>query len=621
MCAIIGIASNRINQNPDLLISARDKMIHRGPDDAGVWWSKDKTVGLAHRRLSVIDTSSSGHQPMIDNDSGLVMVFNGEIYNYKDIRAELLEKGHKFHSQTDTEVLLMAYKEWGKNCLHKINGMFAFVIYDMKKRILFSARDRAGEKPLFYSLNNGELRFSSELKGLLAFNDSSFSVNPEAMDTYLTFGYVPGNLCILNHVYKLPPAHAFEFSLENNNFNIWEYWELPSCNYYSKSKLTEEVDLLDEFENLLKDAVKKQMNSDVPLGVLLSGGIDSSIVAATAKHISGDIKTFNVSFEGYENYDESFHAKKVANYLGTEHFELNAGKVKVDIMNKLAKQYDEPMADSSMIPTFLVSKIVREHCTVALGGDGGDELFGGYPHYSRLLWRQKNLDWIPLKARKIISNCALKFLSTGFRGKNWLSTIDSDLSIDLPLISLFFNSSERKNLMNTNTWQTVAEQVWKKNIPLEDDLLSRATKMDFKNYMPEDILVKVDRASMLNSLEIRCPFLDHRIIEYSYGNIPPSMKTNLSQKKIFLKKIAKRILPSDFDMNRKQGFSIPLKEWINKGPWRDFFRDVLFDKQSIFNNDIVSKLFHNQDRGYNNSERLFNLVLFELWRREYSITI
>lgn len=621
MCAIIGIASKQPSYNPEQLIAGRDAMTHRGPDDAGTWWSKDKCVGLAHRRLAIIDLSSAGHQPMHDISGDITIVFNGEIYNYRDLKKELSQKNYVFSTNTDTEVILVAYKEWGLDCLTKLNGMFSFSLYDSEKNIVFSARDRAGEKPFFYSFENDRLRFSSELKGLLSDQSCSRQIDYKSMDAYLSFGYVPRDLCIIKNVKKLPPAHAMLFDLKDSTLKVWKYWELPkSCSVSYQNEFFQD-DLINELEVLLEDSVKRQMNSDVPVGILLSGGVDSSIIAAMATRISDKVKTFTVGFDGYEKYDERSHAKRVADFLGTEHLELNAGKVSVNIMNKLAQQYDEPIADSSMVPTFLVSSLVKEHCTVALGGDGGDELFGGYQHYNRLLWRQKNIDWLNVNIRKFLSDLSTTYLPIGFKGRNWLSSMDCNLNEDLPQIANFFNRHERRELIAKSIQPAIAEDLWKEITPRENDLINRATRMDFHNYLTEDILVKVDRASMLNSLEIRSPILDHKIIEFAYGKIPSNYKINMNQRKILLKSLSQKILPTDFDFNRKQGFSIPLKEWLKSGPWRDFFHDVLYDKKSIFDKVIVSKLFNNFDRGYNNSERLFSLVIFELWRREYSIAI
>jgi asparagine synthase (glutamine-hydrolysing) len=571
--------------------------------------------------LAIIDLSKAGQQPMQDTTNDFTIVFNGEIYNHLELKQELIDKGHSFFSHSDTEVILAAYSEWGKDCLLHLNGMFAFALYDSRKRFIFLARDRTGEKPLFYSLSNGIFRFASELKGLLIDPNFSHQINHQALDAYLTLGYVPGNLCIVQGANKLPAAHAMIFDLNKQSLQTWKYWQLPSSPALTEITQSYEEALLEDFELLLEDAVQKQLSADVPVGILLSGGVDSSLITAMAVRSSNQVKTFTVRFDGYNKYDESKHARLIADYFGTEHFELNAGDASPELLKTLARQYDEPMADSSMFSTYLVSRLVRNHCTVALGGDGGDELFGGYQHYDRLLWRQHKVDWLPLILRKIIAQCGESLLPIGFKGRNWLQSLSCDLNVELPLIASFFDSKTRLNLMGNKSWPLVGESIWRAGTPKNDDLLQRLTRMDFNNFMVEDILVKIDRASMLNSLELRAPLLDHRILEFAFGRVPSSLKTTFTSRKIFLKKLAKKLLPPNFDRQRKQGFGVPLEEWLKKGPWRDLFHDVLLDSQSIFDKKTVKKLLQGQDRGRRNSERLLCLVLFELWRREYKMTL
>lgn len=621
MCGIIGVASLLPVEKRDWLIAGRDAMVHRGPDDAGVWWSVDGRVGLAHRRLAIIDLSPAGHQPMQDVSGSLTIVFNGEIYNYRDLQQELISRGHTFRSHSDTEVILAAYREWGTDCVARLNGMFAFAICDATLQTLFLARDRAGEKPLFYALNDGELRFASELKGLLADMSLSRRINTDSLDLFLMMGYVPGDRCMVQGVNKLPPAHALLFDLKAGSSRIWRYWQLPVP---PAGGFQDDLILLDELEALLEDSVRRQMVADVPVGVLLSGGVDSSLITAMAVRASSKVKTFTVGFNGFGKYDETEHARLIARYFGTEHIELNAGQVTPDLLPLLARQYDEPMVDSSMIPTYLVSQLVRQHCTVALGGDGGDELFGGYAHYDRLLWKKEKIDWVPLVFRKLVAHAAGGVLPSGFRGRNWLQSLGYDLNRGLPLIATLFDGAARRQLMSGATgasWPLVAEQIWASRVPVADDLLQRVTRMDFENYMAEDILVKVDRASMLSSLELRAPLLDYRIIEFAFGRVPSGMKTTVSQRKILLKKLAARLLPPEFNLQRKQGFSIPLSDWLKSGPWRDYFNEILLDEQCFFDKKTVTGLLYGQDQGMNNCERLFGLMLFELWRREYRVSM
>ncbi|MCX4028809.1 asparagine synthase (glutamine-hydrolyzing) [Endozoicomonas sp. SM1973] len=622
MCGILGIASKLPLANQDWFSEGSIAMSHRGPDDAGEWWTNDRRVGLAHRRLSIIDLSSAAHQPMSNVMKSLTIVFNGEIYNYKELQLKLSSKGQIFKSNSDTEVILAAYNMWGVDCVKYLIGMFAFAIFDTKAQSLFLARDRAGEKPLFYHHVKGVFCFASELKSLMANRGVSHQIDMGSLDCYLAMGFVPGEQCILKGFKKLPPAHALLFKLNTGEVKVWSYWRLPEFNGKSNSSMDKNL-ILDELENLLESSVGQQLTADVPVGVLLSGGVDSSLITAMAARKLPKVKTFTIRFPGHGKLDETEHARLIAKYYNTEHVELEAKATTADLLPKLARQFDEPIIDSSMIPTYLVSQLVRQHCTVALGGDGGDELFGGYRHYSRLLWMQNHLGGIPYSLRLIISNMAQWFLPVGFKGRNWLQGLDMDLKYELPLIASYYDKTTRRKLLTqlTSSWPLIAEEVDQKRVPKNTDLLQRATRMDFANYLPEDILVKVDRTSMLNSLEVRAPFLDYRLIEFAFCRIPSYLKATATSKKLLLKELASRILPPEFDQQRKQGFSIPLSSWLKAGSFRELFHDVLLSTQTIFDQRIVRSLLRGQDLGRNNSERLFALVLFELWRREYAVTI
>jgi asparagine synthase (glutamine-hydrolysing) len=615
MCGIIGVAARRPFANRAWLDTGCAAMMHRGPDDSGSWWSAEGNIGLAQRRLAIIDLSPGGHQPMHYKGNRLSVVFNGEIYNYLDLRDQLKAKGYQFSSQSDTEVLLAAYAEWGTNCLAHLNGMFAIALYDDEKKLLFLARDRGGEKPLYYAATADQIRFSSELKGLMA--DPAFprQIDPTALDCYLMMGYVPGERCILKGVNKLPPAHALTFSVESGALKVWRYWSIPPEPAIDNH---DDEALVEELESLLADAVRRQLIADVPVGVLLSGGVDSSLVTAMAARTSSRVKTFTVSLPGHEKWDEARFARLVAKAFGTEHIELEASGVGPDILNMLARQYDEPVFESSMVPTFLVSRLVRQHCTVALGGDAGDELFGGYEQHRRLLILQAAFGRIPLPIRKLAAVAGNAILPTGFRGRNWVAALGTDFRSELPPVAGHFVASERRALMGSN-WQTPADEILKARVPQTGDLLQRGTRMDFHNYLPEDILVKVDRASMLASLEMRAPFLDYRIAEFAFGKVPSRLKASPAERKILLKRLCKKVLPAEFDADRKQGFSIPLPEWLMAGPWRKFFSEVLLDSNSMFDKRVVTGLIDGHGGRRNNAERLFGLTIFELWRRAYSI--
>lgn len=619
MCAIIGMAACEPIRNANWLRYGRDLMRHRGPDGYGEWTSKDSRIFLGHRRLAIFDLSADGAQPMGSNDQDLQIVFNGEIYNYLELKSELQSKGYRFKSQTDTEIVLAAYHYWGKNFLDRLNGMFAIALYDSRNKKLLLARDRAGEKPLFFKHEKGvSLKFSSELKGLFADPECDRKINEASLNFYLTLGYVPFGMCIIEDYEKLMPGHAIEFDTSNGETTKWQFWKAPTNKL---TALTSSHLLLERLEELLETSVKRQLQADVSVGVLLSGGVDSSLIAAYAARNKSKIKTFNISFPGYQKFNEAPHARLIAEHFDTEHYELEANPIAADLISRLATQFDEPMADSSMIPTFMVSEMVRKECTVALGGDGGDELFGGYGHYQRILQLGQISKFLPAPIRKFMGKFATDQLPIGFRGRNWLQGLNFDPKTSLPLRSTFFDQKAKEALIQKNvpTDEETFDPV-RSAIVETTDLVERATQLDFALYLASDILVKVDRSSMLNSLEVRAPFLDRELIEFAFSKVPSSSKVGFGKKKILLQQLAQKVLPSSFELNRKQGFSIPLASWLKEGPFRDLFMDVLFDNGCAFDQSMIKQLFVGQDQGHSNSERLFNLVLFELWRREYKVT-
>jgi asparagine synthase (glutamine-hydrolysing) len=400
------------------------------------------------------------------------------------------------------------------------------------------------------------------------------------------------------------------------------YWELPECNY----KYESEDDLLNTLENLLRDSVNKQMVADVPVGVLLSGGIDSSIITALASNISRKVKTFTVGFPGYGTFDETKYAKIVSNYYNTEHIELKASNPDLEIlMPKLAEQFDEPISDSSMIPTYLVSQLVREHCTVALGGDGGDELFGGYKDYNFYLSAEATFGKVPLfirnSAKKIIEN----FVPLGFKGRNYLLQFCKDFqNFELVNLSLFDYQTRCKILSDfigksCSLKSYEGDRIHKsKN---EKDLLQQLTRMDFLNYLPNNVLVKVDRSSMLSSLEVRAPFLDYRLIDFAFSSVPSVLKANKIDRKILLRKFSSKLMPADFDNRRKQGFSLPLDSLFREKKNNSFIKDVLFSKDCIIDKKLSGSLLNGLNYSRSNSDRIFNLVMFELWRKKYNINV
>jgi asparagine synthase (glutamine-hydrolysing) len=623
MCGIVGVAGRRGWANRDGLITMRDTMSHRGPDNAGVWWSDDGRVGLAHRRLAIIDLSPAGRQPMTDAGGDLWITYNGEIYNYRELRSDLERVGYRFRTSSDTEVLLAAYRKWGPECVERLNGMFAFGLYDTRGRKLILGRDRAGEKPLFYRTSGDRIVFASELKALMADPNLDRIIDPMALQQYLAYGYVAGGACILAGVRKLPAAHIATYELDTGTLTLAEYWRLPEPG----SKPAESPETLDvALEAALRDSVRQRLVADVPVGILLSGGIDSSLVTAMAAQVSGRVKTFTISFAGHVAYDEAEYARSVAKHFGTDHTELVAEPSTVELLPELARQYDEPLADSSMVPTYLVSRLVRKHATVALGGDGGDELFGGYLHYSWLQRQERLRRAVPHRLRLRMGDAAARFLPAGFRGRNYILGLSRDLPGSIAQFNSYFDGALQRRLLAPLVTAGVLDgpppEVYKTSLCRPGQtVLQAATSIDFSTYLVDDILVKIDRASMLASLEVRAPWLDHRLIEFAFGRVPDALRATVRERKILPRRFAARLLPGGLDLARKQGFSLPLSNWL-QGQWGRYVERVLADADPrIFDPATVRELIEGQQRGYSNAQRLFALVMFELWRREYRVSV
>ena len=620
MCGIVGAAGERL-PSPELLIRMRDALRHRGPDDDGLLWSPQDGVALAHRRLSIIDLSPNGRQPMSDATGRLHIVFNGEIYNYLELRANLEQLGHRFRTSSDTEVILEAYLRWGDDCLARLNGMFAFGLHDRQRRRLLLARDRAGEKPLFYRSTGGSLAFASELKALLADPDCPRAIDLDALDYYLAFGYVPGSRCLISGFRKLPQGHALSFSIETGEVRTWAYWELPQPDETPSS----EPALLDTLERLLQDSVRLRMIADVPVGVMLSGGVDSSLVTAMAARCSSKpVKTFTISFPGHGTYDEAPHARTVAKHFGTQHIELAAEPATVELLPELVRQFDEPIADSSMVPTYLVSRLIRREATVALGGDGGDEVFGGYAHHMWVQQQARMGGWIPRPARRLARAAASNLLPIGTRGRNYVLGLTAGTPCNIVQFNVIFDVEARQQLLapmlaDVNDGRTSPE-TWKASLCSDRHTpLQQTTALDFRTFLVDDILVKVDRASMLCSLEVRAPFLDPRIVEFGFRDVPDRLRATPLERKILLRRLAERVLPRSLKLNRKQGFSLPLHNWF-RGDWGRFMEDVLMTGETLFDRRAVQRLFVGQRTGLSNMHRLFALTALELWRREYQIS-
>lgn len=620
MCGILGYAGTP-SIAPDVLASMRDTMSHRGPDDSGLWISSDNFSGLGHRRLSIIDLSPGGHQPMADPLGRVHLTYNGEIYNFVELRDELKGHGHTFRSASDTEVILAAYRQWGEGFVEHLGGMFALALYDEDLRRLYLARDRAGEKPLFVWRDGKRILFASELKALLALPEFPRRLDYNALEHYLAFAYVPQDLCLVEGVEKLLPGHILRFDVDRGDVSIRRYWDLPR--FKEGAKKADPEALADELDVLLAAAVKRQMIADVPVGILLSGGLDSSLVTAMASRVSSrPVKTFTISFPGYEGQNEAPFARMVAEHFGTEHTEMPADAASVDLLPKLAWQYDEPIGDSSMVPTYIVSCLIRQHATVALGGDGGDELFGGYHLYTwsaRLGYVQR---FLPGPLRGLVRSAAQR-LPLATRGREYLIGSAAQHFEPLAHLGLYFASDRRRALLvNSDGAHPTPDELRISIAGGANTMLQAAQRIDFRSYMVDDILVKVDRASMLASLETRSPFLDPAVVEFAFGKVPDKLKVTLTGRKILLRRLAARLLPRQLDLRRKQGFSVPISAWFAGGEWGTFIRDVLASAPAeLFHPAAISGLIELETRHHNQSHRIFALTMFELWRRQHRISL
>jgi asparagine synthase (glutamine-hydrolysing) len=622
MCGIVGYISpkNFVGSfdREDILKRMCEAIVHRGPDEQGTVVRGRAALGM--RRLSIIDLKT-GQQPIFTNDGCLAIVFNGEIYNYLELKGDLESKGYRFKTNSDTETILYAFKEYGHACVKHLRGMFAFAIWDFEKEELFLARDRVGKKPLFYALaGDGSFIFSSELKSLVLFPGLERTIDPVALDAYLTFGYVPEHLCIFNKFKKLEPGHFLV--LAKDNVSKKRYWNLPEEKLEGRS----EVMIAEELVERIREAVKVRLISEVPLGAFLSGGIDSSAVVAMMAELSdAPVKTFSIGFHE-DSYNELDYARRAARHFKTDHHEFILTPKLANIVDEVAWHFDEPFADSSALPTFMVAKLAREHVTVVLSGDGGDELFGGYTRYKTALGRQ----WarkLPKLIRDRMADVA-NFLPHSARGKNYLYNISQDhLGQYIDLISLF-NRPQRTMLYSKEFSRKLIEKDFGTerdfyNIAGTErttDLLGPLMSLDFKTYLPSDIMVKVDRMTMANSLEARSPLLDQELIEFA-AQIPSDLKLKNRETKYVLKKALEGIVPNEILYREKQGFGIPIEAWINR-ELREEIRETLLDKNSLgselFDRSYIEVLLAEHSTGRrDHSHAIWALFMLEKWEHCY----
>jgi len=625
MCGICGIVNYGSDQriDRDLIRRMTDTLIHRGPDDAGV--HVDGQVGMGVRRLSIIDIEK-GHQPIYNEDKTVCIVFNGEIYNYRELTHSLKESGHVFLTNSDTEVIVHLYEEHGVDCVRHLIGMFAFALWDSRRRSLMLARDRLGIKPLFYCLDSKRLIFGSEIKAILASGMVERRVDIEALHHYLSLNYMPWDRTMVRGVRKLLPGHTAIF--KDGKFTETQYWDIN----YDYSATMSEGDYAEGIISLLKKSVKRRLISDVPLGFFLSGGIDSSTIVALASELSDQpLKTFSIGFEE-ESYSELGHARSIATRFGTDHHEFIVKSDVGELLPRLVWHSDEPSADSSIIPTYYLSKMTRQHVTVALSGDGGDEMFGGYLTYpackiagiyraipqllrrgvieqivARLPTSNRKVSF-EYKAKRFVAGAELPPLRAHYL---WNGAFTEEEKMAL------YSPAMREAMARTDTLR-IFEEPFNRSPDL--DIMSRLLYVDTKIYLADDILTKVDRASMANSLEVRVPILDHELVEFA-ARIPPNLKIKGLVKKYIFKKATKDLLPYATRHRDKQGFSIPLADWL-RGELHETVCEYLspgsIKKTGYFDPSFVSNLIGDHREGRkNNAYYLWALLIFQMWHEMF----
>lgn len=641
MCGIVGFKTNQdFGIFREDLPEAVASLTYRGPDDSGLFFDESSGVGLGHRRLSVIDLTTAGRQPMSNEDEDVHIVYNGEVYNFQAVRKILERAGHKFRSASDSEVVLKAYLQWGVDCLHKFVGMFALAVWDGRNQCLFLARDRLGIKPLYYYYRGNTFLFASELKAIMAFKQFDRQIDTNALPLFLHYQYIPAPRTIFQDTYKLSPGHYLVY--EDKKVTSHPFWGRTQIRENNRtSRLSEEEQVI-ELDHLLTQAVSDRLVSDVPLGALLSGGIDSSVVVALMQKVSDSpVRTFSIGFREPE-YDEAPWAARVAKHLGTDHTELYVTpREALSIIPRLPEIYDEPFADSSAVPTFLVCRLARSGVTVALTGDGGDEQFSGYARYWNTQTMAAWLQLFPGYVKKVlaaviggtrgdwIEKCYLPcrdLLPQRFRVANFPDRWQklSRLMVQTRIQDLYrmaiclWPEDELRPLLGRELPQSQYEDLFKETEGWP--LLSRLMQVDQKTYLPDAVLHKVDRASMAVSLEVRVPLLDHRVVEYT-SMIPDSLKYRRGVAKYLLKKILNRYVPRCLFERSKMGFGIPISRWF-----RDELKELLLTYLSaerlkgegFFDHRLVEKKIKEHLSGrVDNTYRLWSLLMWQMWRERW----
>ena len=649
MCGISGFLNSDLSWDASRLEQVTrqmaDQMISRGPDDSGVWVDPAAGIGLGFRRLAIIDLSEHGHQPMVSACGRFVIVFNGEIYNAEDLRRELVVEDPtlRFRGHSDTEVLLQGVSIWGiEKALNKTIGMFAFSVWDRESKRLFLARDRLGIKPLYYGIHNETFYFASELKPLKQHPKFNPQINFEALALYFRFNYVPAPYSIFSDIHKLNPGTYLIYSALEKEFKERAYWSLDEI---ADPERVENMSLdgaLSGLESILSDSVRKRMVADVPLGAFLSGGVDSSLVVALMQKFSDRrVKTFSIGFED-GSYNEAVHAASVAKHLGTDHTELYVSpQMALDVVPQLSSLYDEPFADSSQIPTYIVSKLARESVAVALSGDGGDELFAGYNRYA---WGDKlwgGLKHIPRPFRRLsgrglgalnpsawdslypvyeaIAPAKYQLRNPADKAQKFAGILASSSSMDL-YQRLVSHWREPTSLIAREVAEPILEAFKSRSNGSDCSFIERMMYMDLRTYLPDDILTKVDRASMGVSLEARVPLLDHRVVEYAW-TIPLRFKLSQGQSKYILRKILYQYVPQQLIERPKMGFALPVGDWL-KGPLRDWAEDLLSTEKlrvgGLLNFEPIREKWLGHLSGKANFQaELWSILMFQMWREEW----
>ncbi len=614
MCGICGYFSDK-TVLPETLEQMNDTMIHRGPDDSGIWQERTGSgeVGLAQRRLSILDLSDLGHQPMFSEDKNIAVVYNGEVYNYRQLKKELIQRGYGFRSQCDTEVVLAAYQEWGTGCFRKLNGMFAIALYDRKQERLVLARDRMGKKPLYYYKKGKDFVFASELKPIMGYPYFEKCVEKNMIEKFLCNKYIEAPYSIFKNTFKMVPGTYLIYEKGEAKTDI--YWDIREKKENAERRQKNDIEeAASELEELLQDSIRSRLIADVPAGVFLSGGIDSTLVSALAQQAAGGkMKSFSIGFYDKER-NEAEYAAEIAKYIGTEHKELYIGEREIlNMLDNISYYYDEPFSDSSQLPMMLLSRMASEDITVALSGDGGDELYCGYKMYD-WTWIAQHTDWIGGLASQIPGMQRIeKILPIEMRA--FLDNRDNGYKVQL-FTNVMIEEADRLLGINGRNikFERERELTYK-------NWQERRMLLDMLTYLPDEVLAKTDRASMKYSIEVRCPLLDYRIVEQSFC-IPHKFKYANGNKKYILKKLAYKYVPEKLLKRPKMGFGVPLKKWLRttlKPEIEKYADKQALKKQGIFVPEAVEELIGKQERSNRvmYSSMLWSFYIFQRWYQTY----